>query len=247
MQAIERTFSILGALAEQPERAGISELARRTDLPKSTTSRILASLESLGMVERIGDQYGIGAALATLTHGASPIGSLREIARPQLVELADALGENASLVVDDGDLVIYIDTAMPSDQLVQVQDWTGVRVPFHAAAAGISLMSTWDDTRLTEYCGGGLEAYTDKTVTTLAGLRRKLETLRRSGVVWTVREFADDVTGIGAPILGPDGEAVGAINVYGPAYRFPGEQEVDEIAASVIDACARIATRFAGQ
>ena len=214
--------------------------------PKSTTSRILASLESLGMVERIGDQYGIGAALATLTHGASPIGSLREVARPQLVELADALGENASLVVDDGDEVLYIDTAMPSDQPVQVQDWTGVRVPFHAAAGGISLMSTWDEARLAARCAAGLEAYTDETVTTLAGLHRKLDGLRREGVVWTIREFADEVTGIGAPILGPDGKAVGAINVYGPAYRFPGEQVPTEIAAAVIDACARIATRFAG-
>ena len=246
MQAIERTFSILGALAEQPERAGISEIARRTDLPTSTTSRILARRESLGLVERIGDQSGFGAALATLTPGATPIGSLRDLARPQLVELADALGENTSLVVDDGDLVINIDTAMPSDQHVQVQDWTGVRVPFHAAAAGIALMSTWDDARLAEFCAGGLEAFTDETVTTLGGLRHKLETLRRSGVVWTVQEFADDVTGIGAPIIGPDGEAVGAINVYGPAYRFPGEQASDEIAAAVIDACTRIATRFAG-
>ena len=39
------------ALAERSESAGVSELARRTGLPKSTTSRILTSLEELGMVE----------------------------------------------------------------------------------------------------------------------------------------------------------------------------------------------------
>lgn len=245
MQAIERTFGILGALAEHPDRAGVSEIARRADLPKSTTSRILASLESLGMVERIGDQYGIGAALATLTHGASPIGSLREVARPQLVELADALGENASLVVDDGDMVLYIDTATPSDTQVQVQDWTGERLPFHPAAGGMSLMSTWDDERVAALCSDGLQAFTGDTVTSFAALRRKLADVRRHGVVWTLQEFADDVNGVGAPILGPDGEAVGAINVYGPTYRFPGD-DVAAIEAAVLDAAQRIATRLVG-
>jgi len=247
MQAIERTFSILSALAEDHERAGISEIARRADLPKSTTSRILASLESLGVVERIGDNYGIGNALATLTHGASPVGSLRELARPQLVELAEALGENASLVVDDGDQSLYIDTATPAELQVQVQDWTGERLPFHAAAGGLSLMSTWDKRRLADFISEGLEAFTPETVTSAAALRRKLADLRRDGVTWTVREFADDVTGIGAPILGPDGEAVGAINVYGPTYRFPGQRSSDDIAAAVLDSCARIATRLAGE
>lgn len=245
MQSIERTFSILSALAEQPERAGVSEIARRADLPKSTTSRILSSLEALGVVERIGDNYGIGAALATLSHGASPVGSLRELARPQLVELADALGENTSLVVDDGDQVLYIDTATPSDQQVHVQDWTGERLPFHAAAGGLSLMSTWAEDRIDALCEAGLEAFTAQTVTTRAGIRRKLRALARTGVVWTIREFADDVTGIGAPIIGPDGDAVGALNVYGPTYRFPGERVPDDIEAAVLDACARIAMRLA--
>jgi IclR family acetate operon transcriptional repressor len=245
MQAIERTFGILSALAEHHERAGISEIARRAELPKSTTSRILSSLESLGVVERIGDRYGIGAGLATLTHGASPIGSLRELARPQLVELADALGENASLVVDDGDQVLYIDTATPSEVQVLVQDWTGERLPFHAAAGGLSLMSTWPPARLAALYSSPLDVFTEKTVTTAAGVGRKLEELSTAGVVWTRQEFADDVNGVGAPILGPTGEAVGAINIYGPTYRFPGDVSESTVAATVTDACDRIATRLA--
>jgi IclR family acetate operon transcriptional repressor len=247
MQTIERTFSILGALAEGSERAGLSEIARRADLPKSTTSRILASLESLGIVERIGNQYGIGNGLATLTHRASPIGSLREMARPQLTELADELGENVSLVVDDGDQVLYIDTATPSELQVQVQDWTGERLPFHAAAAGISLMSTWGQDRLASFCDSDLVSFTSSTVVTAEGIQRKLDELARDGVTWTFSEFSDDVNGVGAPILSATGEAVGSINVYGPTYRFPGERPRKEIASIVIDACDRISTRLTGE
>lgn len=244
MQAIERTFGILNAMAGQPERVGVSEIARRAELPKSTTSRILSSLEAIGIVERIGDNYGIGAALATLTHAATPVGSLRELARPSLVELADALGENASLVVDDGDQSLYIDTATPSELQVHVQDWTGERLPFHAAAGGLSLMSTWSTQRIAELCDLGLEAFTDLTVIDNAGLQRKLTQLGQDGVVWTIQEFSDDVAGIGAPIMGPEHEAVGAINVYGPTFRFPGERDPAEIAAIVKESCARIAARL---
>ena len=79
---------------------------------------------------------------------------------------------------------------------------------------------------------------------TPGGVATKLADLARDGVVWTRREFADDVNGIGAPILGPDGAAVGAINVYGPTYRFPGDRPEAEIGRLVSDACGRIAARL---
>lgn len=247
MQSIERTFAVLRALAGDRERAGVSEIARRAELPKSTTSRILASLEALGMVERIGERFGIGAGLATLTHARSPVGSLRELARPHLAELSEQLGENASLVVDDGDQVLYIDTATPSGNVqVQVQDWTGERLPFHAAAAGQALMAAWPDARLREYAAAGPEAFTTATVTSLAGLRRKAAEVREHGAVWTMQEFADDVNGVGAPISGPDGSPVGAINVYGPTYRFPGSRPLDEVARSLTDACTAIGAHLSG-
>ena len=82
-------------------------------------------------------------------------------------------------------------------------------------------------------------------MTTAAGIGRKLEELSTAGVVWTRQEFADDVNGVGAPILGPTGEAVGAIDIYGPTYRFPGDVSESTVAATVTDACDRIATRLA--
>ncbi len=244
MQSIERTFAILRALAHGQERAGISEIARRADLPKSTTSRILASLEALGMVERLGERYGLGSSLAALTTAAAPVGSLREMARPELAELADLLGENASLVVDDGDEVLYIDTATPTEVAVQVQDWTGERLPYHAAAGGLALMSAWEQSRRDHLVEAGLPGFTERTATSRQALDTKMSELAKTGVVWTMQEFAEDVNGIGAPIAGPTGEYVGAINVYGPTYRFPGELDAGHVAEALVDACGRITARL---
>ena len=244
MQAIERTFAILRALAHGQERAGISEIARRADLPKSTTSRILASLEALGMVERLGERYGLGASLAALTATTAPVGSLRELARPELVELADLLGDNASLVVDDGDEVLYVETVTPSEVQVQVQDWTGERLPYHAAAAGLALMSSWSDLKREHFASAGPTAFTPFTATSPDSLASKMNELETTGVIWTLQEFAEDVNGVGAVIKGPGGALVGAIDVYGPTYRFPGSRPRDEIAKAVTDACQRITARL---
>ena len=112
MQSIERAFSVLRALAASSDSTGVSEVARATGLPKSTTSRILASLEELGVVDRVSEdgRYAIGAGLATLTADVMPAGSLRELCRPYLIELAEQSGEGTGLAIDDrGETVARVD------------------------------------------------------------------------------------------------------------------------------------------
>ena len=57
-------------------------------------------------------------------------------------------------------------------------------------------------------------------------------------------EFSDEVNGVAAPILDASGAPVGALTVYGPAYRFPGDQPVDSVNAAVADAAARLAAHL---
>lgn len=243
MQTIERAFAVLRALAEQTESTGVSEVARRAALPKSTTSRILASLEDLGMVERLGDRYAIGAGLATLTHHASPVTSLRDIARPYMIALAEIVGESVALAVPDGDKMIYVDTA-PSTGVVQVQDWTGRRFPFHTVAAGLALMTTWTRNELEVYGRREFEQFTQATIADLSELGSRMEAVKADGFAWTRAEFSEEVNGVAAPIHDGDGLAVGAINISGPTYRFPGPRPEIEIIEELVSACRQISSRI---
>lgn len=245
MQTIDRAFTVLRALAAHPGTSTLSDVARRSDLPKTTAFRLLSALEAQAAVQQLGGRWALGPGLTSLTHGAAPVGALPELARPDLVELADAVGENASLAIADEDAALYIDT-VTVDSSVIVEDWTGQRLPFHASAAGLALISTWTTDELERYAAGGLEPYTASTVTTLDELRRKVDDIETTGVVWTLQEFSDDINGVGAPIVGPEGVAIGAINLYGPDYRFPGSQPPEKITTALLDACARIGARVAG-
>ena len=88
VQSIERAFAILRVLSRGP--LGVTDIAERTELPKSTVSRLLAALEHEGAVLQVeaGGGYSIGSTLATLGEAASPTASLRSVVRPFVEELA---------------------------------------------------------------------------------------------------------------------------------------------------------------
>jgi DNA-binding IclR family transcriptional regulator len=127
---------------------------------------------------------------------------------------------------------------------VLTRDWTGSRFPYHTVAGGYALMSTWSDQRIGEYAADGLEAFTEATETTLAGVRRRVAEARRLGWVWTIGDFSIDINGVGSAVVDANGVAVAAISVYGPAYRFPDDR--DRVGALVLAAALAVSRRLRG-
>ncbi len=243
MQAIDRAFTVLRALASRAGTSTLADVTRASGLPKSTVLRLLIALEDQGAVQTVGGRYAIGPGLAALSHQGAPASALKEVARPHLVELAEVLQENVSLTIADDDATLYIDTAV-AESSVMVQDWTGERLPYHASAGGLALMSTWTDDEIARHAAGGLEPYTPTTVTSLGEVMAKVGEVRSNNVVWTHQEFSDEVNGVGTPIVGPGDEVRGALNSYGPDYRFPGERDRGEIATALAETARAIGDRI---
>ncbi|MEM9202527.1 MAG: IclR family transcriptional regulator [Actinomycetota bacterium] len=242
MQAIDRAFTVLRAVASRRGTSTLADVTRESGLPKSTVLRLLIALEDQGAVQTVGGRYAIGPGLASLSHQGAPASALKEIARPHIVELAELLQEHVSLTIADGDATLYVDTAI-AESSVMVQDWTGERLPYHASAGGLALMAAWPDAAIRAHVATGLEQSTPSTVISLKGIRLKVAQAR-AGAVWTHQEFAEDVNGVGALIVDPDGEPLGALNAYGPDYRFPGDRDLDEIGQAVIETSRAIGDRI---
>lgn len=138
VQSLERAFAILDEVARRP--AGVTAIAERVRLPKSTVARLLATLEDVDAVERFeGVRWRIGPGVEALTTAVSRERSLISIARPLLVDLVAELGEDAGLGLPDGNEILYVDQ-VESDNPVQVRDWTGTRAPMHAVPSGLVLL-----------------------------------------------------------------------------------------------------------
>lgn len=245
VQSIERAFAVLRVLARGP--LGVTEIAERAELPKSTVSRLLAALETEGAVEQpeAGGGYMIGASLATLSEAASPRASLRSTIRPFIEELAMLTGGSAGFTVLDGRHVYWVDNVDDSDELVLLADQTGQSFPLHTVPTGMALLAKMDDSALDDFLSAPLESVNDRTVTDPAVLRERLRRVAHDGLMVSMEELDPGVNALAAPFRGPSGAWTGALYLQGPSFRFPDEGDQQRIVKLVIEAAAAITDRFA--
>jgi DNA-binding IclR family transcriptional regulator len=245
VQSIERAFAVLGALGDGP--AGVTDVAARVGLPKSTAARMLASLEREGVVEQVPGEtrYRLGPRLATLASGLHETRGLVAIARPTLTDLAAETGEAAGLSVPDGRTMHYVDQ-VDSPNPVQVRDWTGSRIPLHAVSSGQVILAHLGPPALARFLAKPLERFTARTLTDAPALLERLRDVRRDGYAWAREEFAEGIVSVAAAIAGPDGEMIAAVHVHGPTYRFPATGSEGDVARQVVAAAARVGIRVRG-
>ena len=240
VQSIRRAFGVLSALGDGP--LGVTDVAERSGLPKSTAARMLATLVDEGAVEQVpGDtSYRLGPRLITLAGGFSLTRSLAAIARPTLSNLAEASGEAAGLGMPDGDLVHYIDQV---DTLhpVLARDWTGVRAPLHAVSSGQVLLAFRTPAAIERYLERPMERFTPNTLVDADAVRDRLRDVRRRGYSWAIEEFDAGISSVAAPIADASGEVIAAVHVHGPSYRFPRPDRTAELAQVVVAGAATIA------
>ncbi len=243
VQSIERAFAVLSALSDGP--LGVTEMAERVDLPKSTAARLLGSLAHEGVVEQVpGDtRYRLGGRIVSLAAGIVPTRSLVALARPVLVELASAVGEAAGLSVLDGFVVHYIDQIDTAHQVL-VRDWTGSRLPIHAVASGQVFLAHMPPPLVRRFLAEPLERFTPRTLVDPVALRERLRRVQLDGYVWGRDEFAEGINSVAAPIADAAGTVSAAVHVHGPAYRFPRAATEARIAQEVLAAAARISGRL---
>jgi IclR family acetate operon transcriptional repressor len=242
VQSIERAFAVLSALSDGP--IGVTEVAERADLPKSTAARLLSSLSREGAVEQVpGDtRYRLGPRIATLAEGVVPVRSLIATARPILEELATSTGETAGLSVAEGFVVHYVDQVGTSHQ-VQVRDWTGTRVPMHAVSSGLVFLAHLPQPTLETFLARDHEAFTARTLTAEGALRERLAKVQADGFAWVHEEFAEGLSSVAAAVADASGGIAAAVHVHGPSYRFPKGRET-EVGEVVLAGATRVSERL---
>ena len=246
VQSIERAFAILRALAVGP--VGVTELADRVDLPKSTVARLLGALEREAAVtqDEAGGEYRLGEGLVDIAGATQPGRNLVATARPHLLELTEATGETAGISVVDGREMYYLDHVETESQ-VQVRSWTGESTPIHAVPSGLAVMAHWTEPTLDAFLQRPLGATTPWTLTDPDQIRERLVSIRSLGYAWGYEEFAEGINSVAAPILEGDGTVEAAVHIHGPAYRFPDPDHAHDLGNLVIEAAASIADHLAGQ
>ncbi len=227
INSILRAGNILKCLAKGKGAYKISELASLLKLDRSTTYRIILSLEKCQLVEkdqRTGE-YSLG--VGTLELGSAYLGrvNLIQIARPIMAELAQQTQETVHLAILSDTEILYIDK-VDSPRSLGVMSKVGQRNPVYCTALGkvlLAFQSPEEQARIIKKIE--LKPFTARTITNKKALRKELQWVRLKEYALDRREIEDDVECIAAPIRDHLGHAVAAISISGPQKKINNPQE----------------------
>ena len=179
-----RAFGLLERVASAGEPVALQDLAADAGLPKPTVYRILAMLESAGLVSREpeGRRIAAGPRLMRFALDVQLSSAVRAPRHAILKRLADELGETVNLTMLDGSEVVYLDrveTEWPLRMTLQ----PGSHVPLHCTASGKLLLALLPAARRRRIVALlPLSRYTDNTITDAKSLDAELAAIRQTRV-----------------------------------------------------------------
>jgi IclR family acetate operon transcriptional repressor len=184
----------------------------------SSASRLLATLERGGLVEREpGGPYRLGLHLVALADRVLGRLDVRELARPQLQALVDETGETATLSVPGGADAVTVDFVAGESSVLSLARLGRPSIG-HATAAGKVLLA------LGGAQPGELVAYTERTITDPGRLAAELAAVREQGWAEAAGEREPDLNALAAPVYGRDGALVAIVGLQGPGGRLTAER-----------------------
>ncbi|MBB3044023.1 IclR family transcriptional regulator [Nocardioides soli] len=211
---LSRAFALLGCFPTDGTSLGVTELARRSGMPKATTHRMLQEMIKLGVVDRTGTGYQIGMRLFELGQLANEVRTLRDRALPRLDHLRERTGATVHMVVLDQTDVVYLEKLV-GPRGPRVPTRPGGRMPAYCTGLGKAILAHSSTDKVQAVLDAGLERRTPRTITMPGLLIRELATAREMGVAFEWEESTVGLVCAASPVLDARGLPVAAISVAG--------------------------------
>ena len=235
VQSVDRAVALLRAIADTDADQSLADLALRCGLERPTAWRLLWTLESNGLVEKVEPSH---YRLATGWQGLSrrhAEDSLARLAHPVLEQLALEHHVTASLVLVRRFGLEYVDQV--DSPLFSSPRWDGA-LSLHASSPGKAVLATLPDAEWRAMVGITLESLTDTTITDLEELAAELVTVRHQGYATCQGEDVTYSNGASAAIV-VDGRPLAAIDLWGPDRRVPSSR-LDGLGTAAVAGADRV-------
>jgi IclR family acetate operon transcriptional repressor len=216
VSVLGRAALLVEAFALDDPFLGVSDLSRRTGLPKATVHRLAAELCAIRVLERddAGGVYRLGGWLFELGEMVPHHRSLANAAQPIMEDLLEATHERIHLAVLDGIEVVYV--KILGGRSLTVASREGGRLPAHATGVGKVLLAYSPEAVVRARIDAGLPRLTPRTVAAPGALGRELQKIRDMGLGMDREESHLGVSCVAAPVFGADGHVRAALSITGP-------------------------------
>ena len=219
--SVDNALQVL-ELVKRDNSIRVSDVARALGIARSSAHRMLAMLVYRGYLRHdpATRAYLAGPALLQLGLAVVRNMDIRKAARPVMERAAAATGETTSLVLLDGQQVLFVDCIEGTHSL-RVGSRTGLTMQAHCTAPGKVMLALLSPATLRElYPEDQLSTMTDRSISTFADLEAELAQVRRKGYATNLMESEDDISAVAVALKSATGTPEAAITVAGPSSRL---------------------------
>ncbi|MEO5675941.1 MAG: IclR family transcriptional regulator [Usitatibacter sp.] len=244
LSSVANSIRLTKAFSENEYEMGISALAIRLGLAKSTVHRLATTLVEYDILEqnRETGKYRLGLALFELGTLVRRKMDTASESRAQMYSLAEITGETVQLAVLDHQSVLYI-RILESRQAVRMSTIAGSRAPAHCTSVGKILLAHQSPEVVQEIIDNGLKRYTANTITDPALLAEELVGIRAKGFALDDEEIEVGLRCVAGPIRNHSGRVIAAISVAAPVQRMT-KKNVQTTIPTVVAAADAISRRL---
>ena len=222
VRVLEKSIKIFDIFSYGHDSFTLSEIKKKTGLPKTTVFRILKTFERAGFFKYDPDQETYSLGLRFLELGGLVYSSLsvRKAAAPYMDALSNSLKATILLGVMKDDQLFYIDKR-EMDSIIRVTSHIGLKRPPYFGMLGKILLAHMDSKEINRL----LNLYpptkiTPKTITNMDQILENLEKAKKQGYYVEQDEIVEGLLGVGVPIRDFSGNVVAALGATQPVFQI---------------------------
>ena len=222
VQSVERAAEILQSFTPERPELTLTDVRSVVGFSKSTTHRLLSTLEGLGLVayEPRTRRYRLGLQVFRLGSVAAKSMELVKRADPLLMNLAQESGDTTFLVVDDGDQALCL-RRFDGDHNVRVLFLeAGKRSPFNCGSAQRVLLAHLPEPRWEDIVTNHTRRMTEHSLAGRDELDRDRREIRERGYALSWEDVTLHACALGTPVRGASGEVIASVSISGIVQRF---------------------------
>jgi DNA-binding IclR family transcriptional regulator len=202
--SVKKAFAILNAVSSSREGLGVSELAKKLEMAKSTVHGMTSALEELGAVMRdpLTKKYKLGFTLLEIARSAYSHIDLKTAARPVTEDLMDKTGTSVFLGILNWDHVTILDI-VEARQDLNITAPVGSNIPLFAGAVGKVFLATMEEEQASKVIESmKLPKFTDNSITDRDSYCMELAKVRENGYAVDDEEYIMGVRAVASPLMG---------------------------------------------
>ncbi|GAE26577.1 transcriptional regulator [Halalkalibacter wakoensis JCM 9140] len=234
IQSVERAIHILNCFRYEKPELSIEEIMNKTKLAKTTTYRLLWTLERNYLIQynQVTNRYRLGTGFLEYSGIVYEHLDIKRESEPYLQKLYEETGHSVILAQPQSETIQYL-VRYDSEDGLQPNNYVGRKRILHNGAFGIVLLAQMDltfvEALLEDY---PLEERTPKTITDQTLFIERLAEIKENGYFVDVDETFVGYTAISAPIFNDRNQVIASVGISGPSFKIEGErrkQLIDQV------------------